>query len=347
MKHLTVSSSPHIRADESTRSIMLDVLVALSFPLAVAVYFFGWRALTLTAFSVTCCIIFEYIYCKLLKKPSTLGDFSAPVTGALLCFLMPVSASYGLVALGAFFAIVVVKQLYGGLGKNFLNPALAAYAFLAGFRSLTVYVTPLMEKHLPIWGAFDISDAIRATPLSYLKDAEQLSVSGLPWEEFNLTNLFLGQIPGGLGEVSSALLLLGGIYLIIRKVITPRIPAAFLGTVALLTYLFPPTAFRDHGHFFSRVDPGVFSGAFEFMLFHLLSGSLILGAVFMATDPSTSPVTPRGQWLYGIGCGLLTVFFRTFGAVPEGVCYAILLMNALVWVLDRLGTPKRFGKRGL
>jgi electron transport complex protein RnfD len=330
---LTVSSSPHVRADENTRSIMLDMLIALSFPLAVAVYFFGWRALTLAAFSVTCCIVFEFTYRKLLKKPHSLGDFSAPVTGLLLCFIMPVTVPYWMVAAGAFFAIVVVKQLYGGLGKNFLNPALAARAFLAGFTALSVTIKPLIDPRgdmIPIWGAFDADAVSQATPLSYIKDVEQLRITGLPLEsDFTWANLLLGQIPGAIGETSAALLLMGGLYLMVRRVITPRIPAAFLGTVALFTFLFPR----------GGVD------GFDYMLYNLLSGGLILGAVFMATDYATSPVTPRGQWVFGAGCGLLTVFFRYFSDAPEGVCYAILLMNTVVWGLDRIGVPRRFGRR--
>ncbi|MDR0325368.1 MAG: RnfABCDGE type electron transport complex subunit D [Oscillospiraceae bacterium] len=325
---LTVSSSPHIRADESTRAIMLDMLIALVFPLAVAVYFFGWRSLSLTAFTVTCCVVFEYLYRKLLKKPNSLGDLSAPVTGMLLSFTLPVSAPYWMAAVGAFFAIVVVKQLYGGLGKNFLNPALAARAFLAGFAALSVHVAPLSDPRVPILGSFDADAIAQATPLSYLKPVEQLRLDRLP-EEFSWwENLFLGQIPGAIGEVSAAMLLLGGLYLVIRRVITPRIPLAFIGTVALLTFLFP--------------RGGI--GGYEYMLYNLLSGGLLLGAVFMATDYSTSPVTPRGQWAFGIGCGLLTVFFRYFSAMPEGVCFAILLMNTVVWLLDKIGAPRRFGR---
>jgi electron transport complex protein RnfD len=326
---LTVSSSPHIRADDDTRSIMLDMLIALVFPLAVAAYFFGWRTLTLAAFSITCCVVFEALYRKIVKKPHSLGDLSAPVTGMLICFVVPVSTPYWMIALGAFFAIVVVKQLYGGLGKNFLNPALAARAFLAGFTELTHFVSPLADRaeQIPIWGPYDV--VAQATPLSYLQDAGQLRE--LPLTEFSWQNLFLGQIPGCIGEISTALLLLGGLYLVIRRVITPRIPAAFIGTVALLTYLFPR----------GGID------GFDYMLFNLLSGGLMLGAIFMATDYSTSPVTPRGQWAFGVGCGLLTVVIRYFGDMPEGVCYAILLMNTLVWVLDRIGVPRRFGRRWL
>jgi electron transport complex protein RnfD len=343
---LTVSSSPHIRSDENTRSIMMDMLIVLSIgPLPLAIYFFGWRALSLTGFSVFCCIIFEFLYRKILKKTGTLSDLSAPVTGVLFAFTLPVTAPYWLVALGTFFAIVVVKQLYGGLGKNFLNPALAARVFISGFSALSVYIRPLLGEEeggrVPVLGYFDAAAAVQATPLSFLKDADQLRLSGLP-QHFSWQDLFFGQIPGNIGEVSSALLLMGGLYLLARRIVRIRIPLAFLGTVALFTFFFP------------RGMPGpdtaellIFQVSHEYMLFHLLSGGLILGALFMATDYSTSPVTPRGQWLYGIGCGLLTVFIRYFGAAPEGVWYAILLMNAVVWVLDRVGAPKRFGGRGL
>ncbi|MDR0293965.1 MAG: RnfABCDGE type electron transport complex subunit D [Oscillospiraceae bacterium] len=332
-KQLTVSSSPHIRADENTRSVMLDVLIALSFPLAVAVYFFGWRSLSLAAVSVACCAAFEYAYRKLLKKPGSLGDLSALVTGMLLCFILPVSAPYWVAVLGSFFAIVVVKQLYGGIGKNFLNPALAARAFMSGFAALSSYVAPLSDPRVPVLGAFAPDAVAAATPLSYIKPAEQLLLHGLPTGTgvFSWQDMFLGQIPGCIGEVSTALLLLGGLYLVIRRVITPRIPLAFIGTAALLTFFFP--------------RGGVPGG--EYMLYSLLSGGLVLGAVFMATDYATSPVTPRGQWLYGIGCGLLTVFIRYFGGMPEGVCYAILLMNTVVWLLDKAGVPRRFGRRWL
>lgn len=318
--HFIVSSSPHIRADEDTRSVMLDVLVALFFPLAVAVYFFGWRSLTLTLCSVFFCMLFEALYCKLLKKPLPLRDLSAPVTGVLLAFCLPVSVPYWILILGDFFAIVIVKQLYGGLGKNFLNPALAARVLVVGFSAASVFTeTRLSSEALPLWGSFDAVSA--ATPLAQLQSGENLSAD---W----LQNLFLGQTAGCIGEVSAAVLLLGGLYLVVRRVITPRIPLAFMGTVALLTFLFP------------RGDmPGT-----SYMLYNLLSGGLILGAVFMATDYSTSPVTKKGQWIYGIGCGLLTVFFRYFASMPEGVCFSILLMNTLVWALDKAGRPGRFGK---
>ncbi len=322
-EQLTVSSSPHVRADGDTRAIMIDVLIALFFPMAVALYFFGWRALSLTSFSILCCVLFEYAYRKLLKKPRSIGDFSAAVTGALLAFVLPPATPYWMAALGAFFAIVIVKQLYGGIGKNFLNPALAARAFLGGVASLSSYIEPLSQDRFASFLTADTTAA--ATPLA----GESLEKLYAGVEPFSWANLFLGQIPGSIGEVSTALLLLGGVYLVIRRVITPRIPVAFIGTVALVTFLFPRGG----------------ADRLDFMVYNLLAGGLMLGAIFMATDYSTSPVTKRGQWLFGIGCGLLTVFMRYFAAMPEGVCYSILLMNTVVWTLDKIGRPRRFGVR--
>jgi len=320
---LSVSSSPHIRADEDTRSVMLDVLVALFFPLCVSIYFFGARSLTMTLCSVFFCMLFEGLYCKLLKKPVPLRDLSAPVTGVLLAFVLPVTVPYWILILGCFFAIVIVKQLYGGLGKNFLNPALTARIVVLGVVGRAIYPEPLLgSDSTPVWGSVDA--VASATPL------ETLQTGAMPVLDADLfQNLFLGQIPGSIGEVSAAVLLLSGLYLIVRRVITPRIPIAFIGTVAALTFLFPRGGLP-------RLD---------FMLYNLLAGGLILGAIFMATDYTTSPVTKRGQWIFGIGCGALTVFFRYFAAMPEGVCYAILLMNTLVWVLDKTGQPGRFGNR--
>ncbi len=319
-----VSSSPHIKTEEDTRSIMLDVCIALAFPLVIAVYFFGWRALILTVLSVGACVLFEAAYRKLLKKPSSVGDLSAVVTGMLLAFNLSVSVPYWAVIIGAFFAIVVVKQLFGGLGKNFMNPALAGRVLL--FTSF-----PEIMKHFPavtpgslmghaLWGNVDAVSS--ATPLTFLKQGV------LPGKDlFTLQELLLGQVPGTLGEVSKIMLLLGGLYLVVRRVITPRIPLVYIGTVALVTFLFP----------LGGVD------RVEWMLYQLLTGGLILGAVFMATDYSTSPVTKRGQWMFAIGCGLLTIFIRYFGAHPEGVSFSILIMNACVWLFDKYSLPRRFG----
>jgi len=324
--NLMVSSSPHVRAREDTRSIMADVLIALFFPLAVAIFFFGWRSLALTLCSAGFCVLFEALYCKLLSKSVPVRDGSAAVTGVLLAFTLPVATPYWVVILGDLFAIVVVKQLYGGIGKNFLNPALAARAFLGGFDAISIYPEPQAGNHMPLWGLPAKADILTAaTPLSQIHAGARM----IPPDADGWQNLFLGQIGGCLGEVSTAVLLLGGLYLVVRKVITPRIPLCFIGKVALLTFFFP------------RCD---MTGR-DYMLYNLLSGGLMLGAVFMATDYSTSPISKRGQMLFGVGCGALTVFFRYFASMPEGVCYAILLMNTLAWTLDKIGRPGRFGKR--
>ena len=322
---LVVSSSPHIHDEENTRSIMLDVCIALLFPLALGTYYFELKAFYLAAVSVLCCVGFEFVYRRIMKKSSTVRDLSAVVTGMLLAFTMPVSAPYWVVAVGAFFAIVVVKQLYGGLGKNFMNPALAARAFLV--ISFPAYVSKFTEPTFldDDFSLFTIPDAIAsATPLAALKQGE------LP-DGVTLQNLLFGEIPGCIGEVSALMLMLGGLWLLIRRVITPRIPASYLGTVAVFTFLFAPEG----------VAP------LTFMLYSLLSGGVMLGAIFMATDYSTSPVTKRGQLMYGIGCGALTVFFRYFSQMPEGVCFSILIMNTLVWTLDKAGRARRFGEKPL
>lgn len=303
---LIASSSPHIRSNEDTRSIMLDVIIALMPALVMGVYVFGWRALTSTLVSVASCVVWEWIYRKLLKKSCSVGDLSAVVTGILLAFVCPVQTPYWMLVIGAFFSIVLVKQLYGGIGCNFLNPALAGRAFL-------------MASYAAIMGNITIDGVTSATPLSYMYSGEPMP--------FTMGNLFLGQIPGCIGEISALALLIGGVYLLIRKVITWRIPVAFIGTVAVLTLIF--------GHAgYSNVD---------WMLANVLSGGLMLGAIFMATDYATSPVTMPGQLLYGFGCGALTVLIRYFGGYPEGVSYAILIMNLCAWAIDKGFCRPQFG----
>lgn len=318
MEHdLIVSSSPHIKHEDGTSSIMLDMVIALAFPLGIAVFQFGWRAAILAVISVVSCVVFEYVYRKLLKKPKSIGDLSAVVTGLLLAFCLPASVPYWIPVVGAFFAMVIVKQLFGGLGKNFMNPALAARAFLFSW-PVIMTTWPLAGTSLPLWG--EIPDTMTgATPLASLKNGVLPNLS--------LQDMFLGQMSGSMGEISAIVLLIGGFYLWVRGVITPRIPLTYMGTVALLTFLFAPEGVSQ----------------LNFMLSHLLSGGLVLGAVYMATDYATSPVTKRGQLLFGIGCGLLTVFIRFFGSLPEGVCYSILIMNACAWLLDKAGMPRRFG----
>lgn len=316
-----VTSAPHMVGETTTRGIMLDVIIALVPALVMAVYFFGSRALMLTLITVAACIAFEWLYRRAMKKPASVGDLSAVVTGMLLAFNLPASTPYWVAVAGAAFAIVIVKQLYGGIGKNFMNPALAARVFLtvsfSGAGLMSLYTEPFARL-----SAFAPVDAVSAaTPLAALHAGSAA--------DFTITELLLGQHGGALGEVSALVLLLGGAYLVLRKVISPRIPLVFLGTVALVTYCFPR----------GDIQP------LQWMLMNLLSGGLVLGAVFMATDYATSPVTARGQVFFAIGCGLLTVFIRYFGSYPEGVSFAILIMNACVWLLDKAGMPRRFGKK--
>lgn len=318
-KLLGVASSPHVSSPFGTRSLMLDVLIALVPALCAAVYFFGPRALIATIISVVACEIFEWGYRKLLHKTQTNGDLSAAVTGVLLAFVCPVTLPYWMLVIGDFFAIVVVKQLFGGLGKNFLNPALAGRAFL-----MLSYPVAMTTWAVPgEWsGLVSAADAVTgATPLS----ADFMHSGLLP--EASLLDMFVGNVGGCIGEVSAVMLLAGGIYLIARGVIRPNIPAAFIATVAVLTFIF-----HQGGN-----------GNLEWMLYEILGGGLFLGAFFMATDYVTSPTSPVGEVVFGIGCGLLTVFIRYFGSYPEGVSYAILIMNVCAWFIDQVIRPARFG----
>ena len=315
LSKLTVSSSPHIRHEDNTRQIMVDVIIALMPALAIAIYVFGPRALTLTAVSAAGCLFFEWLYQRLMKKPVTIGDCSALVTGILLAYCLPVSSPMWMVLIGDAFAIIVVKQLYGGIGKNFMNPDLSARAFLMSF-PVIMTTWPAIRTKLPLFATPDVVSS--ATPLASLKQGMMPNAS--------LTDLALGMVGGSMGEISALALLAGGLYLISRKVITFHTPVAYLGTVALLCFLFP------HGN-----------GRVEFMLAELCSGGLMLGAIFMATDYSTSPVTKKGQVVFGIGCGLLTVFIRFFGNMPEGVSYSILVMNATVFLIEKVTRPRKYG----
>ncbi len=323
-KMLNVSASPHIKSPVTTKSIMLDVIIALIPALVWSVFIFGHRALTITTISVLSCIFFEFAYRKITKKSCDIGDLSAVVTGILLAFSLPVSVPLWIPVVGAFFAIVVVKQLYGGIGKNIVNPALAARVFLfVAFPSqLTTFTSP--KAHLSaISNNVKVSPDITAgaTPLVNLKEGV------LPAEDMDIVSVLFGNMPGTIGEISATLLLLGGIYLLCKKVITWHIPVTYLATVAIISFLFPA---------------GNISG-FDFMCYELLSGGLILAAVFMATDYVTSPATSKGRIIYGISCGLITVFIRYFGGYPEGVSFAILIMNLFVWYIDKFTKPTCFG----
>ena len=307
---LTVASSPHIRGNFRTNRIMLDVVRALMPALCVGILMLGIRALIVTLISIASAVLAEYAYSRITKTRNTVVDCSAIVTGLLLAMTLPHTVPYWQAALGSVFAIVVVKCLCGGLGQNIFNPALAA-------RALLLLVWPVgLTRYMGVDGVS------AATPLHHMV------MPALPEE--SLLDMFLGNCPGSIGEISALALLVGGGYLVYRKVISVRIPAAYLGTVAVLTLVF-----------FKTENP------LAWMLYSLLSGGVMLGAIFMATDYATSQATSVGKIVYGIGCGALTVFFRYNGIFPEGVTYAILLMNAFVWIIDRYTAPRRFGvKKG-
>ena len=307
---LTVASSPHIRGDFKSSRIMLDVMLALVPAMVVGIWMHGIRSLIVTLVSISSCVLLEWLYAKVTKTRNTVIDGSALVTGMLLAMTLPATVPYWLVIVGAAFAIIFVKALCGGLGQNIFNPALSARGFM-------MLIAPAYMVR------FESVDGVTAaTPLHHMV------MPALPEE--SIMDMFLGNCPGSIGEISALALLAGGAYLVYRKVISPRIPLAYLGSVAVLTLVFHKT-----------------DAPIDWMLYSLFSGGLMLGAIFMATDYATSPVTAKGQIIYGIGCGILTVVFRYFGLFPEGVTYAILLMNALVWIIDRHTAPRRFGvKKG-
>ena len=316
---LIASSSPHIRSNEDTRSIMLDVIIALLPALAWSVYCFGWKALLLTAVSVVSCVFFEWAYRKAMKKSCMVGDLSAVVTGILLSFVCPVDLPWWVIIIGAFFSIVVVKQLYGGIGCNFLNPALAGRAIL-----LASYATAMTTWTLP---ASKVDTVVStATPLAIMKEGTVEKFTELT-ANYSVADMFIGRVGGSLGEVSALALLLGGAWLLIRKVISWHTPVAFIGTVAILTLISAPAGIDN----------------VQYMLYNVFGGGLMLGAIFMATDYATSPVTKPGQLIFGIGCGLITCFIRRFGSYPEGVCYSILIMNCTTWLLDKYIRPTIYG----
>ena len=310
-----MSSSPHIRTPDNTRRIMLDVLIALVPALIAGTIFFGPRALVLAAVSTAAAVLSEALWRILTRQYQTAGDLSAAVTGLLLALTLPATAPYWMAALGAVFAVVVVTGFFGGLGQNIFNPALAARALLLLLFPAALTRFPAPGASVPLLGGADVVTA--ATPL------HAMVMPALP--EASLADMFLGNIGGCVGEVSALSLLIGGGYLVIREVIKLRIPVSYLGTVAVLSFAFAP------------LEP------LEWMLYSLLGGGVLLGAVFMASDYATSPATPGGQVLYGMGCGALTVLFRSAGLYPEGVTYAILLMNAASWLLERFTPTRLFG----
>ena len=314
---LTISSSPHAHTNHITQNIMRDVLIALAPALLGSVYFFGLRALALVIASVVSCYLFEKLWCLLRKQNDKTYDLSACVTGVLLAFVCPPTIAYWQLIIGDFFAIIVVKMLFGGIGKNMFNPALAARAFMFSWpAAMSTWVKVGWENQAGLISTVDI--VTEATPLAAMHQRVMPDVS--------LWDMFLGNVGGCVGETSAVLLLIGLAYLLIRNVISIRIPLAYVGTVAVLTFLFP-----------MGNDRLAWMGA------QVFGGGLMLGAIFMATDYVTSPITKLGQIVYGIGCGALTVMIRYFGSYNEGVSYAILVMNACVVLLDRIGRPTRYG----
>ncbi|MGL4363912.1 MAG: RnfABCDGE type electron transport complex subunit D [Bacteroidales bacterium] len=321
---LVVSPAPHIKSSLSTKELMRDVLIALLPAMLISVYMFGISALIITIVAIISCVIFEWlIQIYLLKVNSSICDLSAVLTGVLLAFNLPNNLPVWMVVLGALIAIGVGKMSFGGLGQNPFNPALVGRVFLLiSFPvPMTTWPKPLLSRMLMPWNIANMnanSDALTgATPLALMKDGALSEISSL--------DLLLGNIGGSLGEISAVALILGGIYLLLRRVITWHIPISILATTFAFTTLLHLAGFC--------VSPSL----------HLLTGGLMLGAFFMATDYVTSPMTSKGQILFGIGIAVITVVIRCFGGYPEGVSFAILIMNALVPLINRYVKPRRFG----
>ena len=304
---LIVSPSPHIRDTATTSTIMRDVLIGLAPAMIAAVVIFGFRALLMTAVCVAACIIFEYGTERILGRENTISDLSAVVTGVILSFNLPVQLPLWMAVVGCFFAIVIVKQLFGGIGNNFANPAIAARIFL-----LLSFSQP-MTTWLQVEGGRAVQGVYGATPLALISAGD---TANLP----SVMEMLLGTRGGCMGETCAIALILGGVYMIWKKVITPTIPLAFIGGVFVLSLLF-------------GVNP----------VYELLGGGLMLGAFFMATDYTTSPITEKGKIIFGLGCALITMVIRVFGSYPEGVSYSILLMNIITPHINRMVRNKAFG----
>lgn len=311
-RNLVITSSPHIKNERTVSSIMLDVIIALIPAFIASAVIFGPRAVLMTTTSVASCVLFEYLFFKMTKKTNTITDLSAIVTGILLSFSLPVEAPIYVPIIGAFFAIVIIKQLFGGIGQNFANPATTARVILlitfAG--QMTTWTKPFY--YLGAKAAEVVDVVTKATPLAEFK------ATGV--STYSMIDMFLGIRPGSLGETCAVALIIGGMYLIARRVLVPVIPIIFIGTVALLSFAM-------------GMDLKV----------SLLGGGLLLGAIFMATDYVTSPSTILGQTIFAVGCGMFTVLIRTFGSYPEGVSFSILLMNILTPLIDRYVYSKPFG----
>ena len=321
-ERLFVSSSPHIRDENTIQKVMLDVIIALLPATLGALYYFRVNGAKIIILSVLTAVAAEAVFQKIRKQPLTINDLSAVVTGLLLAFNMPASAPWWLPVLGAIIAIVVVKQFFGGLGHNFMNPALAARIILMVSYTghMTNWVKPGAKEVISTATSGAVDVVSTATPLSFVKGLAEVP-EGAP----KLFDMFIGNIGGCLGETSAILLILGGIYLIYRGVISIQVPAIYIATVAVITLIF---------------------GRFDvyFMLYHLLAGGLMLGAIFMATDYASSPVTPKGRIIFAFGCGVLTSIFRLYGGYSEGVGFSILLMNIAAPLIEKYTSPKVFGE---
>ncbi|KAF5067536.1 Electron transport complex subunit RsxD [anaerobic digester metagenome] len=309
MANFVVSGTPHVRSKESIQSIMRDVIIALVPASVMGIYYFGLKALMLMVAAIVSAVFFEWLYQKLLKKPITISDLSAVVTGLLLAMNLPAAAPIWVAIVGSAFAIIFAKQLFGGLGQNFINPALAGRAFL-----LASYPTEMTS-----WtssGNFGVDAVAVATPLAHLK--------GGVMPDASFTDVLVGNIGGCLGETCAIALIIGGIYLIAKHVINWKVPVIYIATVFILTALIGRKGLRVP-------------------VYEIFAGGLMLGAFFMATDYASSPVTSKGQIIFALGCGLLTTLIRIFGGYPEGVSYSILIMNLTVPLIERLTEPTIFG----
>ena len=314
---LLVAPAPHVQTAQSTAKIMRDVVIALMPALVVSTVVFGWDVLRVVALSVASCVVFEYLIQKFLfRGPLTISNWSAVVTGVLLAFNLPASIPWWIVVIGAFVAIAVAKMTFGGLGKNPFNPALVGRVFLIA------YPVQMTTFPLPVNGSFDALSG--ATPLAAVKHGAAADVLGTQ-------ELLLGNMPGSLGEVAALALLAGFVYLLWRRVITWHIPVTVLVTMALFAFVVA----------LARGESG--AALWQFPLFHVLAGGAMLGAIFMATDYSTSPMTVRGGVIFAVGIGLITMLIRLWGAYPEGMSFAILIMNSCVPLINKYVKPKRFG----
>ena len=320
MERLIVSPSPHLRTKTSTKSLMRDVVIAMMPAVIVSVLFYGWSALAVLGVSVASCVLLEYLITKyLLKKPCTICDFSAVVTGVLLALNVPSTTPWWVVFIGAIFAIGVAKMTFGGLGQNLFNPAIAGRVFL--LISFPTYMTDWTRPQGFIGGGLDALSG--ATPLGLAKEGGVAAIEGLDYMDMLFFN-----IGGSVGELSAIAILIGFVYLLVRRVIRPYITLSILATVAVFSGIF------------WAINPEQFTDP----VFNLLTGGLLLGSVFMATDYVTSPMSNLGGIIFGVGIGVITMLIRYFGAYPEGVSFAILIMNCFVPLINKVCHTKKYGR---